>query len=167
MKNKKQKINKKVDFQSEVLKYLAEIVKCLSGEKTEVKGIPEKSPDNRFIDCGDGTIKDTKTGLMWQKEGSTERMTHEKAGEHCEKLSVGGHKDWRLPTVEELVSLVDYKKYSPAIASDLFKVETSWYWTSTIHAGHSGDAWIVYFNDGNVSWDDRGNGNFVRAVRQY
>jgi len=165
MKNKKQKINKKVNFQAEVLKYLAEIAKYLSPEKVGVKS--QESPDSRFIDCGDGTIKDTKTGLMWQKEGSAERMTHEKAEEYCAKLSVGGHKDWRLPTVEELVSLVDYKKYSPAIASDLFKVETSWYWTSTIYAGSAGSAWVVNFGGGDVNWDNRGDDGFVLAVRQY
>lgn len=169
MKNKKQ--TKKVSFQSAVLGYLAQTVKLLSekpGKTISAEQFPIKPADTRFIDCGDGTIKDTKLGLMWPKEGSAKTMTHEEAEKYCKEFSAGGHKDWRLPTVEELESLVDRTKYSPAIISNLFSVKTDdWYWTSTIYAGYSGSAWVVSFGYGNVDWFGRSNGNYVRPVRQY
>ncbi len=160
---------KKVNYQAEILKGVNKIVELLSSQKTNIVAVktPEvKLGDGRFIDCGDGTIKDTKTGLMWQKEGSQESMSQKEAEKYCQKSDVGGHKDWRLPTVEELTSIVDYKKYNPAI-NDVFKCKSDWYWTATDYAGSAGIAWIVGFFTGLVNWGDRGSGYYVRPVRQY
>ena len=80
------------------------------------KGIVAKSVA-RFIDNKDGTITDTKTGLIWVKNPHTdlsekfkERMAWQSAIDGCKELNFAGHKDWRLPTVEELRELVDYTK---------------------------------------------------------
>ena len=168
-KKKKQakKVSKKVNYPVEILKRLDIIVKLLS---PEIAGVGEKS-DERFIDNGDGTISDTRVlpngkRLMWQKEGSSETMVHSSAEKYCKDSNVGGYKDWRLPTVEELFSLVDYTKKDPAI-NELFKCNSNWYWTSTIYAGGSGSAWVVGFNGGYVYWSSRDDGLYVRAVRQY
>ena len=41
----------------------------------------------RFVDNGDGTISDTKTRLMWQKEGSQERLNYAQAEEFVAELN--------------------------------------------------------------------------------
>ncbi len=169
MSNKIKK-TKKQTFEEKVLAYLSCLPKILAllSDKNASAELPKASSDNRFVDCGDGTIKDTKTGLMWAKDGSSETMSHEKAEKYCKESSLAGYKDWRLPTVEELASLIDYKKYNPAIVSDLFNVKTDdWYWTGTIYADSSDFAWIVDFYLGRVHWCYRDNGNYVRPVRQY
>ena len=41
------------------------------------------------------------------------------------------------------------------------------YWSGTTNANWTDNAWIVNFNDGNMNNDNKGNGNYVRCVRQY
>ena len=64
---------------------------------------------NAFVDNGDGTLTDKITGLMWQKAGSPSEMTFDAAGKYVQELNLsrfGGYEDWRLPTLEELCSLL-------------------------------------------------------------
>ena len=56
-------------------------------------------------DNGDGTISDSRSGLMWQQAENGEQMNYEDAVAFCESLTLAGHIDWRLPTKEELVAL--------------------------------------------------------------
>ena len=66
----------------------------------------------------------------------------------------------------ELLSIVDYSRTSPAIDTDAFQCESSWYWTATPYAGSPADyAWFVYFDGGNSSYSGRTGGGYVRAVR--
>jgi len=60
---------------------------------------------NRFIDNGNGTIADTKTGLMWVSKDNGVPINWPDANKYCENLSVGGYSDWRMPTLAELATL--------------------------------------------------------------
>ena len=123
---------------------------------------------SRFVDNGDGTITDTSTGLMWSKATLSQAcVTHAQAEGICADLDLAGHKDWRLPTVEELFPLADRARHSPAIDTTAFPdTHSDWYWTSTIAAWSSDLAWGVSFGNGNSDYDRRGyNDAFVRAVR--
>ncbi|MGP0629235.1 DUF1566 domain-containing protein [Nitrospina sp. 32_T5] len=75
------------------------------------------SADKRFIDHGDGTISDTRTGLMWAKKDSyldTGRwMNWREVFSYVEDLNdttFAGHIDWRMPTLEELRTLYEADK---------------------------------------------------------
>jgi hypothetical protein len=123
----------------------------------------------RFVDNGDGTITDTKLGLMWPKETqSTANVTQYEAEKICAELRLGGYDDWRLPDVEELFQLADRTRRNPAIDTEFFPdTHSDWYWTRTIYAdGTSRAAWIVYFGyGGSLDYDRDGGDAFVRAVR--
>ena len=49
-----------------------------------------------LVDNGDGTVTDTKTGLMWQK-AETGTMTWKAALAYSDTLVLVGYSDWRLP----------------------------------------------------------------------
>jgi hypothetical protein len=61
-----------------------------------------------YQDNGDGTVTDLNTGLVWQQTPNFQRMSFDEAKAYCENLSLGGHDDWRLPTIKELYSLAKF-----------------------------------------------------------
>lgn len=118
-----------------------------------------------FTDNGDGTVTDNVTGLMWQ-QATADSMTWEAALAYCEGLPLAGYSDWRLPTIRELCSIVDYGTYSPAIDTEYFPdTMSSNYWSSTSNASHTDSAWLVYFNYGYDDYDYKANTYYVRVVR--
>ncbi|HHB95287.1 MAG TPA: DUF1566 domain-containing protein, partial [Campylobacterales bacterium] len=81
----------------------------------------------RFEKNGD-VVYDSKTELTWQSSPSSQKFSWSDAQNHCNNLNYGGHSDWRLPSIYELKSLVDYKKYNPAIATNLIDIDTVYYY---------------------------------------
>ncbi len=72
------------------------------GQDAQNGGIQPSYEDN-----GDGTITDLNTGLMWVKtRGSKVTWDGAKAG--IAACRVGGHTDWRMPTIKELYSLINF-----------------------------------------------------------
>jgi hypothetical protein len=120
-----------------------------------------------FMDNGNGTVTDTYTGLIWQQASSYFTRIWAQALVDCEDLSLGGYTDWRLPTIKELRSLVDYSRYSPAINTMYFPdTNSSCYWASTTYASYALVAWVVDFDSGNDSSSHKPYGSYyVRAVR--
>lgn len=112
-------------------------------------------------------VLDRTTGLMWSRDNIPGgRMKWPTAKEACSKLRLGDHADWRLPTIRELLTLVDYERHDPAIDTDAFKCESNYYWTSTPAHSSPGDcAWVVYFGNGDAYWSSQASGYCVRAVR--
>jgi hypothetical protein len=71
-----------------------------------------------YTDNSDGTITDNITGLMWQQSPDTngdgdidadDKLTYDEAVASAGTLSLGGYTDWRLPTIKELYSLIDFR----------------------------------------------------------
>ena len=58
---------------------------------------------------GDGTIIDLVTGLMWSKAVDSDKVTLEEAKAAAKKMTLGGYTDWRVPTIKELYSLIDFR----------------------------------------------------------
>ncbi|ETR68010.1 MAG: hypothetical protein OMM_10967, partial [Candidatus Magnetoglobus multicellularis str. Araruama] len=114
----------------------------------------------------DGNVTDTSTGLMWQQTQSSNAMTWQQAIEYCEKLSMSGFNDWRLPTIKELVSIVDYSNYYPAINNECFYgnlLES--YWASTPYSSNNTYKWGVNFSFGNSFFQKESYLFYVRSVR--
>ncbi len=65
-----------------------------------------------YKDNGDGTVTDLNTRLMWQSDPG-QKMTFTQAVEGASKCRVGGYKDWRLPTIKELYSLILFSGTDP------------------------------------------------------
>jgi hypothetical protein len=110
---------------------------------------------------------DKETGLVWERFPDTTKRDWVAACAHCYRKEVGGRKGWRLPTVEELASLVDTTSTSPALPTGypFPNVQSSYYWSSSTHASSTGNAWLVYFNSGFVNDGDKGTDLYVWCVR--
>jgi hypothetical protein len=117
----------------------------------------------RFIDNKDDTITDTDTGLIWQIEPPEKAMTWKEAIDYCENLRLDGYTNWRLPTITELKSLVDYSRYNPA--TKMPNTSSSFYWSSTTGASNTPIAWGVDFYNGFDGYSNKSNSYYVRAVR--
>lgn len=119
-----------------------------------------------YTDNGNGTITDSVTQLMWQKTVPTATYTWAKAVEYCPTLSVGGHSDWRLPSLVELMSIVDFGLRSPPIDTTYFpSTPTELFWSSTPSTTASA-AWGIVFAAGDSgSLDISLASGRVRCVR--
>jgi hypothetical protein len=130
-----------------------------------VRGGQCRSFDHLVINS-DETVTDVSTGLMWQKTSFDLKMNWQMALSNCESLSFAGYNDWRLPTKEELRSIVDHDNYKPAINRQIFSDTLSaFYWSSMSHALNTGFAWGVYFYHGDDYFHAKNLSYYVRAVR--
>ena len=66
-----------------------------------------------YTDNGDGTITDNVTGLMWQQDPG-EKMTYQQAASGANSFTLAGYDDWRLPTIKELYSLIQFDGIDPS-----------------------------------------------------
>jgi hypothetical protein len=86
------------------------------GQDAQFQGLQPSYKDN-----GNGTISDLNTGLMWVKTPDLKnKKTFDEAVSGAAKCRVGGYDDWRLPSIKELYSLIDFRGYS-ARTQDLSK----------------------------------------------
>jgi hypothetical protein len=129
-------------------------------------GVPWPKP--RFADNGDGTVTDRLTGLMWAKAADLGGdKTWNEAVDSCGALELAGHADWRLPSINELESLVDCGRFEPAVPSDhpFEEVQDARYWSSTTYANDKGMAWFVDMTAGGLSFFNKWFSHFVWPVR--
>jgi hypothetical protein len=113
-------------------------------------------------------VLDKETGLVWERTGSSSTMDWESAIDYCYQRPTGGRMGWRLPTIEELSSLVDTSKEDPALpdGNPFLGNLSSEYWSSTtVTNGTATSAWGVHFYDGYVLRIGKISGLYVRAVR--
>jgi len=61
---------------------------------------------------GDGTVTDLQTGLMWSKAVSADKLNLNDAQSAADRMTLGGHSDWRVPNIKELYSLIDFRSYT-------------------------------------------------------
>ena len=120
-----------------------------------------------FEDLKNGIVLDARTGLEWQAEPLSP-LSWQEALAAAETLELGGHSDWRLPTAEELITLIDFERYRPASAfPGQWPVggTCSWFWSSSSRVANTAYAWYVDFNDGHVDDRQKTVSYYVRCVR--
>ena len=88
-------------------------------------------PKARFVVLDGGLVRDRLTGLLWQQQGSTTKMSWADAQSYCSSLASGGSA-FRLPTLRELDSLVDpTTSPGPTMDKAFPSTGTQVYWTSS------------------------------------
>ncbi len=124
----------------------------------------------------DGIVSDSKTGLMWQDDYDDNPSTTidtvkdgnwTQAISYCNALSALEHDDWRLPNVNELLSITDDTDATPPAINGAFEhIKNDDYWTSTtkIKAGTT-PAYTVLFSNGGVGAGHKVSAYYIRCVR--
>lgn len=139
-------------------------------------------------------VKDPITGLMWMRcsfgqnwngstcAGSPAAFTWDQAMNASKHFEHAGYNDWRIPTREELKTLVycssgQTKTYDegasscagsyiePSIVKAVFPEASTVFWSSSSYANVSGHAWSIYFGSGYDGWHDKSSIYQVRLVR--
>lgn len=137
--------------------------------------------------CSSGPQTVNYAGHEWQRCDDGNWYNWNQANAYCANLVLDGHSDWRLPTKDELKSLVvcsngtptplqDYPSHpyncedgnetgyrSPTIDTQFSCQLDGYYWSSSV----SGEdyAWLVHFGAGYAGWSERLFGYQVRCVR--
>jgi S1-C subfamily serine protease len=124
----------------------------------------------RFLDRGD-YLEDTKTGLLWQKDGDASgTLNYYQAKRYAADLNLGGHSGWRVPTRDEL------KEIFPAAEAPFTDTrytenpqdgsEMSSYWTSELDTRREDFAYLYhwYGHGGANNCFASSNHAFVRCV---
>ncbi len=107
----------------------------------------------RFVDALDGNaVLDRETGLVWEKSPDTNKKKWTDAIASCYTKKVDGQKGWRLPSIDQLTSLVDDIQSDPALpAGHPFEnLQDFFYWSDT-QFDIDNFVWVVEFGSGSVS----------------
>lgn len=133
---------------------------------------PETTGPERFDVVLDGAaVRDRETGVLWEQSPEPTTMSWDEAVEHCSSLELAGRKQWRLPTIDELASLVDASVLgSPKLPrAHPFDtncklggcVQSSFYWSETPCEDKADHAWLACFCNGSVTRSDKSYDNHV------
>ena len=140
---------------------------------------------NDLFDNRDGTVTDRATGLMWQKGGSLKSLDNSGAKRYLKQLKkqgFAGYSDWRIPTVEEMASLLARSRINGVHLASEFdsKQKTCWTVDKGDLKNYSIYVWIVDFKQGQIkqasfkkptdmaNWPisaDMNAMNYIKAVR--
>lgn len=115
-------------------------------------------------------ILDHATGLLWQQHASTEPMSWPAAFEYAASLNrqhYAGYEDWRVPTIEELATLMEPQKLSTKLyLSPFFGTTPLWCWSAD-RSNSEQKAWYVSFSSGGIQQLELDNSLFVLVVRTF
>ncbi len=126
-----------------------------------------------YTDNRNGTVTDNVTGLMWQQSLDGIQRSWSDAGAYCSSLATAGYSDWRLPSVMELQSIVDYSiaypgpttntTYFPNLVSN--PTTYLWDWSSNSNVSGNGTAGSMDYSGGVLGYSSASSPLSVRCVR--
>ena len=100
---------------------------------------------------GNAAVLDKETGLVWERTPSAETTNQQAAHSVCNTTNVGGRLGWRLPTIQELASLVDKTQSNPALPSGHPFTNVQSTGACYLSATLSDPFWSVDFGNGNLA----------------
>ena len=141
--------------------------------------ITPTTPDERFIDNGDGTVTDKYAGLIWMRcslgqtwngstcTGNVRQYTWRQALQVAAGYNFAGSSAWRVPDIKQLPSIIESSCYEPAINLTIFPQtpDINSYWTSSPTVNNNDSAWSINFAFGYDMGGHKTNRHSVRLVR--
>jgi hypothetical protein len=130
-------------------------VRCINGEENTV-----------LFSRDDEVVTDEKTLLIWQDNTITTSNNWEQAINYCESLTLKGYNDWRLPNINELLSITAFHKSNPSIYNTFSHTQSSQYWSSTSAPKAFQKSWNIDFSDAKLLQTEKNSTSInVRCVR--
>ena len=115
-----------------------------------------------------GVVIDSVSRLEWQDDGTYDGGYRDRKWEfdidYCENLELDGG-GWRLPNINELISIVDDTQYRPAISPVFQYLSFMEYWSSTSYSLGGMAAWGISFSSGSIFYRDKDEDYCVMCVR--
>ena len=127
-----------------------------------------------YTDNGDGTVTDNQTGLMWQKDhySNGAALSYADALAYAKAATTGTYTNWRVPSISELVSLIDYNYPSDTPLNAIFTAvglmtNCTGYWSCTSVPNNTGNAFAWVNSDCSIAYENKFNPTVkcVRCVR--
>jgi hypothetical protein len=107
-------------------------------------------------------VLDKKESKIYYDGASSPQMNFEDAQEFCKNSNFLGYKEWRVPTKEEAVSLLELSRSHISVKHAFKNVQKGMYWTSTEERFN--EAWYVDFDLGRYSTNKRDNKYYALCV---
>ena len=98
-------------------------------------------------------VIDTKTGLQWQ-DNSHPTAKYGNAVNYCYNLIHGGYSDWRLPNINEYITLTDYTNHNPTVSREFAYIYSDTYYISSTFYRNKDDIWMYNSGSGTVTVRD-------------
>jgi hypothetical protein len=143
--------------------------------------VPPQNPDSIYVLHDDGTVTDSRSGLMWKRctegqtwtggtcTGTADRRSWSDAIVLAQSSSFAGYDDWRQPNVKELGSLVETCRTMPSINTTVFPntpvTPNAAYWTASPTANQPTSSWFIGFDLGYTLRVNRTGQGMSRLVR--
>ncbi|MBQ4849398.1 DUF1566 domain-containing protein [Pseudoalteromonas sp. MMG013] len=152
----------------------------LLAAQTCISTVVSTSPTERFSISTEGTVTDSFTGLMWQRcnfgevynsgdqscTGTAQQLNWQQALSAAVNDELGEFKDWHVPNIKELASIVEFQCVEPAANITIFSGTLNEnYWTSTTAITQIDHAWAYQFSDGKNNIKAKTSDIFLRLVR--
>ncbi len=116
---------------------------------TQTEDNPSSSSGSKIIrDHNLNIVKDKSTGLQWQDNELSPEVQWKDASLYCKKLELDGS-GWRLPSLDELKTIIDKKKKNPSISDVFLNTSASYYWTEESKDG------LWYIDRGTLTYWDK------------
>jgi len=117
-----------------------------------------------------GTIvSDKQHAIYWQDTPAPQKSTKDwdDAVTYCHTLELKDRHNWRLPTFNELLSIVDFTRHDPAINPVFTHTSEGTYWTATNFSATKSRAWTIDFRSGKTYYSYKTTNHAVRCVSDF
>ena len=141
------------------------------GSAQQPRPASAEAPPGRYL-LTERTVGDTRTGLMWMKD-FVSFARRSQAVTFCSDSTIAGYRDWRVPTIPELLSLFDVTSPAPMIDRRFFPGTVEEYsrgfFSATpspyTHPDPDGTYWFASYREGGIS--DSAPAANIRCVRNF